>query len=104
MGLTTDKNDPELGHGADDKPRPQNAKYLVLSDDEIAKGFVRSVRTAYRHLTCGTITTIDQKIAETYAANPGFYGATYCCGCGKHLPVGADGEFVWDGTDEKVGT
>jgi hypothetical protein len=25
--------------------------------------------------------------------------------CGKHLPVGEDGEFVWDdGTDEKVGT
>jgi hypothetical protein len=21
-----------------------------------------------------------------------------------HFPVGADGEFTWDGTDEKVGT
>jgi hypothetical protein len=45
-----------------------------------------------------------QEIAETYARQPGFYGATFCCGCGKHLPVGRDGEFVWDGTDEKVGT
>jgi hypothetical protein len=44
------------------------------------------------------------KIAETYAANPSFYGATYCAGCKDHFPVGADGEFVWDGTSEKVGT
>jgi hypothetical protein len=37
-------------------------------------------------------------------AQPGFYGSTYCCGCSMHRPVGADGEFVWDGTDERVGT
>lgn len=104
MPLTTDRNDPELGHGSDDKPKPQNDKYLVLSEEEIAKGFVRPVRTSYRHLTCGTVTTMPQKIAETYAADPKFYGSTYCCGCGMHRPVGWDGEFVWDGTDEKVGT
>lgn len=104
MGLTTDRNDPDLGHGSDETPRPQNKKYIVLSDEEIAKGFVRPVRNAYKHLTCGTVTTMGQKIAETYARDPGFYGATYCCGCGMHRPVGEDGEFVWDGTDEKVGT
>jgi len=53
---------------------------------------------------CGTLTTMGQALAETYARQPDFYGATYCCGCCKHLPVGADGEFVWDGTDERVGT
>lgn len=46
---------------------------------------------------CGTVTTMSLALAETYARDPKFYGATFCCGCGKHLPVG---EFVWvpDGT------
>jgi hypothetical protein len=49
-----------------------------------------------------------QDIAETYAANPGFYGATYCCVCAMHRPVGEAGEFNWVYPDgrigEKVGT
>jgi hypothetical protein len=53
---------------------------------------------------CGTVTTMGQALAETYARNPRFYGATYCCGCMMHRPVGADGEFVWEGTTERVGT
>lgn len=53
---------------------------------------------------CGTVTTMSLPIAETYARSPGFYGGTFCCGCGTHLPVGADGEFVWDGTSQRVGT
>ena len=40
-------------------------------------------------------------LVETYARNPGFYGATYCIGCGMHLPVE---EFVWEGTEERVGS
>lgn len=53
---------------------------------------------------CGTVTQMPQAIAETYAANPGYYGSTFCCGCGTYLPVGSTGEFVWDGTNERVGT
>ncbi len=54
---------------------------------------------------CGSVTTMGLAIAETYARQPvGFYDSTFCCRCGKHLPVGAAGEFVWDGTDERVGT
>jgi hypothetical protein len=46
---------------------------------------------------------MGQAIAETYARDPHFYGATFCVRCSKHRPVGEDGEFVWDdGT--KVGT
>lgn len=45
---------------------------------------------------CGAVTTMSVPIAETYAREPGFYGATYCVRCAKHLPVGANGEFVWD--------
>lgn len=53
---------------------------------------------------CNSRTTMPQKIAETYAAKPGFYGSTFCCTCGDYFPVGASGEFVWEGTEEKVGT
>ena len=48
--LTTDPKDPRLGHGSDDKPVPMNPVYLVLSDEERAKGFVRPVRDIYKHV------------------------------------------------------
>ncbi len=50
---------------------------------------------------CNSSTIMGQTIAETYARSPKFYGATFCMRCGKHLPVG---EFVWEGTDERVGS
>lgn len=53
---------------------------------------------------CGTNTRMPMACAETYARQPSYYGSTFCCGCGTYLPVGADGEFVWSGTDERVGT
>mgnify|MGYP000169699929 FL=1 len=78
--------------------------YVVLSAEERAKGFVRPVRRSYIHLKCGVVTTMGHALAETYARQPDFYSATFCCGCGAHFPVGEDGEFIWDGTKEKVGT
>lgn len=81
----------------------QQQDYVVLADEERAKGFVRPVRRSYRHLKCGTVTTMGQTLAETYARDPNFYSGTFCCGCGAHFPVGPGGEFVWDGTNEKVG-
>ena len=147
MSLTTDKNDPGLGK---EKDNGQNEVYLVLSDEEKAKGFVRPIRISYIHMGkeidtsrmrelskeekekykkydyigfipnedkdssvigtyiiardlskgCGALTTMNEKIAETYARDPKFYGSTYCVGCRTHLPVS---EFVWDGTGIKVG-
>ena len=47
---------------------------------------------------------MGEALAETYARQPDFYGGTFCASCGTHFPVGADGEFVWDGTTERVGT
>lgn len=82
----------------------QQKAYVVLSEEERAKGFVRPVRRSYRHEACGVVTTMGQALAETYARQPSFYSGTFCCGCGTHFPVGKDGEFVWDGTTEKVGT
>ena len=148
MSITTDPKDPRLGHGKDSEPRPQNEAYLVLSEEERAKGFVRPLRLSYRHVGkqaryplrdltdeqkaqwgyeyvkfevypesespatgrywtrkeldnmgngCGTVTSMNPAIAETWARDIHFYGSTYCMGCQKHLPVE---EFVWvdDGT------
>jgi hypothetical protein len=50
---------------------------------------------------CGAKTTMSQALAETYARDPSFYGATFCSACRNHFPVA---EFVWDGTDIVVGT
>mgnify|MGYP003384370811 CR=1 FL=1 len=82
----------------------QQQDYVVLADEERLKGFIRPVRQSYKHLKCGVVTTMGLTLAETYARDPWFYSGTFCCGCGTHFPVGDDGEFVWDGTDEKVGT
>lgn len=160
MSTTSDRNDPRLTHGADTEPTGMAEVYLVLSEEERAKGFVRPVRRSYRHVGigaaryplrdldereaelyggqftkfeqypggqpavgrywtqaevdsvgkgCGTVTTMGVALAETYARDPHFYGATYCCGCGMHLKVGHYGEFTWmatdgRGTEERVGT
>jgi hypothetical protein len=141
----------------DIKPNGQQKGYVILSDEERARGFVRPVRVSYVHVGppkpdnlrdltederrryaqygyvkyeaydaskeksavvgkywtqeqldrlggCGVKTTMGISIAETYARDPTFYGGTFCCGCGAHFPVGKFGEFVWDGTDERVGT
>lgn len=150
--LTTDPNDPRLGHGIDTEPVKQNETYLVLPEEK-RKKFVRPVRQSYVHVGlegpkyplrdltpeeharydqfhyvkfekypegkgptgrywtqinlnnvekgCRTVTKMALALAETYAANPCFYGSTYCCTCQKHLPVE---EFVWEGTDERVGS
>lgn len=133
----------------------QQKGYVVLSDEERAKGFVRPVRRSYVHVGplppaslrdltaeeteryeqygyvkfeeygperspitgkfwvqadldrlggCGVKTTMGEALAETYARDPGFYTGTFCCGCRTHFPVGEHGEFVWDGTDERVGS
>jgi hypothetical protein len=107
MSLTTDPADPRLGHGSNDTPVPQNEAYLVLSEEERAKGFVRPLRRAYLHVGldgksgCGTLTIMGLALCETYARDPKFYGATYCCGCQMHRPVA---EFIWDHDGEVVGS
>jgi hypothetical protein len=144
----------DRSHTEIDPRTGQQKGYVVLSEEERAKGFVRPVRRSYVHVGnqpkgplvdldpdeqerykdfgyvkfemytvgesacrgrywtqkqldsrgCGQTTTMGQALAETYARDPGFYGGTFCCGCGTHFPVGKDGEFVWSGTAEKVGT
>lgn len=156
MSLTTDPNDPRLKDGQKNTTG-QHEIYLVLSDEERAKGFVRPFRDSYVHMGrkysdgvrildkpekhngktyvaianvssdgkviggsyitqseldqynntggyvggCRVLTKMNRVISETYQRSPSFYGATYCVGCHTHLPVG---EFLWDGTNEKVGS
>jgi hypothetical protein len=137
------------------KPDGQQKGYVVLSEEERARGFVRPVRRSYVHVGpvgpkyplrdltadehrrydkygyvksedypegqgasgrfwtqdqldkvdkgCGVLTTMGSALAETYARDPSFYGGTFCRGCGKHFPVGATGEFVWE-DGSRVGT
>lgn len=120
MSITDDRNDPDLKVVGSDG---MQKKYLMLSDEERAKGFVRPVRRTYVHVGvggseidpndmsksglkgngCGVATSMGQALAETYARDPKFYGATYCVGCKDHYPVGENGEFVWD-DGSRVGT
>jgi hypothetical protein len=97
--LTTNRNDPALHKTRNDG---QQEKYLVLSNEELAKGFMRPFRNKYVHDKCGIQTVMGTKLSETYAVNPSFYNATFCSGCHAHFPVK---EFIWDdGSGEKVGS
>lgn len=95
MTITTDPNHPGINKPLG--PGEQNEAYIVLSEEERAKGFIRPVRGSYLHAGksqsgCGTVTTMPAAIAETYARDPSYYGSTWCCACKKHLPVS---EFRW---------
>jgi len=155
ISTTTDGQPPAPGMERGEAPQPvnpatgQHGAYWVLNEEERAKGFVRPVRSSYRHVGvrpkhplrdltaeeqerfkdlgyvkfeqypdgescvgkywtkfalssgCGAVTTMGLALAETYARNPRYYGATFCTGCSIHLPVA---EFVWYGTEERVGS
>ena len=104
MGLTTDPHD---GCIHEILPNGQQKCYLVLSEEDRSKGFVRPVRRSYVHKKCGAVTTMAQAIAETYARDPYFYGGTYCAACGTHFPLvdpeTAERNFRWDHTNQGVG-
>lgn len=75
--------------------------YVVLAEEERAKGFVRPLRQSYMHLACRVVTKMNLELAETWARDPHFYSGTFCAQCRVHFP--AD-QFVWEGTMETMGT
>lgn len=79
----------------------QHKSYVVLCPDERAKGFVRPYRDAYKHLKCGTVTTMGRALSETYARDPYFYGSTFCVNCNAHFPVAG---FRWTADGDQVGS
>jgi len=102
--VRTEKGIPIDEHQEIDPMTGQQKDYLVLIEKELSKGYIRPVRRSYTHLKCGNVTTMGESIARTYARDPSFYGGTFCAHCGGHFPIGANGEFVWLDSDEKVGT
>lgn len=98
--ITSDPNDPDLRVIEESG---MQKTYLVLSDEERAKGFVRPLRRSYKHTGkgCNAITTMGLALCETYARDPKFYGGTFCAGCGAHYPVK---EFIWTEDGEVVGS
>ena len=99
--VMTDGSPETPDHRELDSVTGQQKGYVVLNADERSKGFVRPVRQAYTHKTCGVDTVMKLAIAETYARDPEFYDGTFCCHCRKHFPLI---EFVWAGTAEQVGS
>ena len=79
----------------------QHRSYVVLCPDERAKGFVRPYRDKYKHLPCGTVTTMGRSLSETYARDPSFYNATFCVNCNAHYPLD---QFVWTADGLQVGS
>jgi hypothetical protein len=98
---TTDGRPPAEARASQTNETGQHASYIVLCDAERAKGFVRPYRDRYKHETCGGVTTMGRALSETYARDPGFYGATFCCNCNAHHPVA---EFVWTADGQQVGS
>ncbi len=98
MSLTTDPNNPCLRKIVEGG---QQACYLILSEDERAKGFVMPVYRRYRHMKCGCDTRMGQALCETYARDPKFYGGTFCVHCGTHfaLRTAAGPQFYWIADD-----
>ena len=95
MSLTENRDDPDLSKIKDNG---QQESYLVLSQEETDKGYVRPLRNAYIHKKCGGRTVMNRRIAETYARTPTFYGGTFCCECGEHFDLVENGErqFHWE--------
>ena len=98
---TTDGRTPEEARASQTNEKGQHASYIVLCDTERAKGFVRPYRDRYQHTKCGGVTTMGRALSETYARDPGFYGATFCCNCNAHHPVA---EFIWSADGSVVGS
>ena len=81
-------------------PDGQYDRYAVLPSGE-RKQFVRPYRDSYVHETCGTMTRMGPELSETYAADPTYYGRTFCVQCRGHFPVR---EFTWAADGQVVGS
>jgi hypothetical protein len=106
LGRTLLDGSPVPPYGAHRRKRPdgQQESYVVFSDLKL-RGTppVRPHQTRIRHLRCMTVTEMHEKMAMTIARDPTFYKALFCAACRAHFAVGRDGEFMWVGSDQRVG-
>lgn len=68
---------------------------------EVSADQFNAINQSHRVGGCGSVTTMGRALSETYARDPKFYGATFCCRCNRHLPVA---EFVWTADGQQVGS
>jgi hypothetical protein len=61
----------------------QYENYPTIDEGE----FEQPVRDAYIHEECGTVTKMTGDLPESIARDPEYYTATFCVGCGTHVPV-----------------
>lgn len=81
----------KLGGTSEHKNKFGYVKYEEYPESEALAG--RFWTTKLLASGCNGSTKMGRALSETYARDPKFYGATYCCNCGKHFPVE---EFVWN--------
>ena len=92
--LTTDPNDPRLGRGCDSGPVPQNAAYLVLPEEERAKGYVRPLRLTYKHVGVRPVYPLRELTSEEKMRFAG-YAAYEAYPEGSRLRVGSVTGRYW---------
>ncbi len=71
---------------------------LALTKTETDSQYVRPFRLSYKHLSCGTVTTlITDEAAENWSIFPGFWKQVLPCKFhNAWFPVGDKvGEFIW---------
>ena len=90
------------------RPDGQQTSYVVMSDQKLAgTPPKRPMQNRIMHLRCRTITEMHTKMAYTIARDPTFYKALFCARCKGHFKIGSSvegGEFLWDKSDQRVGT
>lgn len=72
-----------------------------ISEYDRASGYIRPIRTVYKHELCNELTILSDTAARKLAMEPRSAVISYCCGCRKHF---ASSEFTWVGSDEEVGS
>lgn len=91
--LTDGSPVPEDRSHTRDRGDGQQVGYVVLTEEERRKGFIKPVRYSYTHQKCGSVTTMGRALCETYARDPYFYSGTFCCHCSAHFPLD---QFLWE--------
>ncbi len=83
------------------RPDGQQTEYATLPEEERAEGDLAGVPKVYVHRKCGVATGMPEEIIRSYLKNPYMYSAdaTFCCGCGKHVPFS---ECNWTVTGEDL--
>lgn len=65
---------------------------VVLTEQELAAGFVRPLRLRVLHIFCGRPSAVMAGQAEDLAKDPASWSTCWCGVCGRRLPIE---QFTW---------